>query len=259
MIAGAAARRAGHVLERNTLAYRRIWWVFASGFFEPVLYLVSIGIGVGHFVGKLPGPGGRPVSYEAYVAPGMMAAAAMTGSVLDTTFNFFVKFKYLGLFTSMLATPMGPADVAYGEVAWGLLRGGAYALAFLAAMAGLGLVHSAWGVLALPAALLIGYGFAGAGLAASTWMRSFVDFDYVNLAIMPMFLFSATFFPLSRYPGALAWVVRATPLYQGVALIRACTLDRPGPDALVHVVYLVAMGTLGLSIASRRLGRLMQP
>ena len=82
------------VVERNTLAYRRMWLAFVTGLVEPLLYLLSIGIGVGGLVGKVPGPGGQPIPYDQFVAPGLMAAAAMNGAVLDTTFNFFFKFKY---------------------------------------------------------------------------------------------------------------------------------------------------------------------
>ncbi|CAN5836201.1 ABC transporter permease [soil metagenome] len=252
-------RRSLRMVERNVLAYRRSWFVFLTGFAEPFLYLASIGIGVGGLVGDVALPTGDLVPYELFVAPGLLAAAAMNGSVLDTTFNFFVKYKYAHTYDGVLATPLGVGDVAIGEVTWALLRGGLYALAFLVTMLALGLVESAWAVLAVPAAVLIGYGFAGAGLAATTWMRSFVDFDYVNLAIIPMFLFSATFFPAGRYPGAVEWVVRVTPLYQGVALERALVLGDAGPGLLVHVAYLAVMGTVGLRIARARLGRLLQP
>ena len=254
-----STRRAMHVVERNALAYRRMWYVFLAGFAEPVLFLLSIGVGVGKLVGKVPGTGGHLVSYQAFVAPGMLAAAAMNGSVLDTTFNFFVKFKYLGTYDTMLATPLGVGELALGEITWGLLRGAVYGGAFLVMMAALGLVPSAWGVLAVPGAVLVGAAFAAVGLASTTWMRSFLDFDYVNLAIVPLFLFSATFFPMSRYPSGLQWIVRATPLYQGVALERALTLGGPDLSTLLHAAYLVAMGAVGIAIATRRLRPLLQP
>jgi lipooligosaccharide transport system permease protein len=247
------------MVERNALAYRRSWYVFVAGLLEPVLYLLSIGIGVGALVGELPGPGGRLVGYEVFVAPGLLAAAAMNGSVFDTTFNFFVKYKYAHTYDAVLATPLGVADVAWGEVTWALLRGAVYSGAFLLAMVALGLVTSGWAVLALPGAVLIGFAFAGAGLAATTWMRSFVDFDYVSLVIVPMFLFSATFFPLERYPEAVAWLVRLTPLYQGVALERALVLGDLRWGLLAHVAYLMALGGAGVAVATRRLGRLLQP
>jgi lipooligosaccharide transport system permease protein len=246
------------VIERDVLAYRRQWVIFLTGFAEPLLYLLSIGVGVGHLVVTVQ-TGGQTVDYDAFVAPGLLAAAAMNGAVFDTTFNFFFKYKYARSFDAMLATPLGTTDVAVGELSWALLRGSIYAAAFLVTMAALGLVQSPWAVFGLPAAMLIGFGFAGLGMAATTWMRSFVDFDYVNAAIIVLFLFSATFFPLSRYPTALQWAVQATPLYQGVALERALTLGQVDWTLLLHAAYLAAMGVVGVRIAGTRLRRLLQP
>lgn len=246
------------VVERNALVYRRTWMVFLTGLGEPILYLLSIGIGVGELVGDLR-VAGSVVSYEAFVAPGLMAAAAMNGSVFDTTFNFFVKFKYMRTYDAVLATPLGTGDVARGEVTWALLRGGVYAAVFLATMALMGLVESLWALLAVPVSVAIGFAFAGAGLGGATFMRSFVDFDSVNLAVIPLFLFSATFFPLERYPDALEWVVRATPLYQGVELQRGLVLGHPDWTMVVHLGYLLAMGWLGMWVAATRLRRLLQP
>ena len=255
----AAVMRPAYVLERNVLAYRRMWLIFMTGLAEPVIYLLSIGLGVGGLIGTVAGPGGRPVPYEDFVAPGLLAASAMNGSVFDATFNFFFKFKWAHTFDAMLATPLAPRDVAFGELAWCLLRGTMYSTAFLGTMWALGMIQSAWAVLVIPVAMLIGFAFAGAGMAATTWMRSFVDFDKVNLVLMPMFLFSATFFPLSRYPDALQWVVRATPLYQGVSLVRGLTLGDLEWSLLGHAAYLVVLGLVGLRITSRRLGRLLLP
>ena len=247
------------LVERNLLAYARSWPVFVAGLFEPLLYLFSIGIGVGALVGDLPHPGGGTVSYEKFVAPGLLAAAAMNGSVLDATFNFFVKYKYSHTYDAILATPVGVMDVAIGEVMWSQIRGAVYSGVFLLSMVLLGLVESWWALLALPVALLIGLAFAGVGLAATTFMRSFVDFDFVNLAIFPMFLFSATFFPLERYPSGVEQVVRLTPLYQGVVLERGLILGHVTLSMILNVLYLLVMGVGGLWIASRRLEKLLQP
>ena len=120
----------------------------------------------------------------------------------------------------MLATPLGPVDVALGEISWALLRGGLYAVGFLLVMAGRRAVASPWALLALPAALLIAFAFAAVGMAATTFMRSCQDFDLVQLALLPMFLFSTTFYPLSVYPRPLQLIVECLPLYHGIALMR---------------------------------------
>jgi lipooligosaccharide transport system permease protein len=248
-----------HVVERQLRVYRHYWGILLAGFVEPFLFLGSIGIGVGALVHSLPGPAGRPIDYAAYVAPGLLATSAMNGAVIDTTFGFFVNYKYGHIYDGMLATPLRVVDVAVGEVTWALMRGAAYSVVFLATMAALGYVSSPWALLAAPVAVLIGMSFAAGGLAATTWMRSFVDFDYVNLALVPLFLFSGVFFPLSRYPGWLQGVVRLTPLYQGVELERRLVLGALDPTMLLHAAYLVAMAVLGVAVASRRLKRLMQP
>jgi lipooligosaccharide transport system permease protein len=259
LIPGGIGRGALRVVERNTTAYRRQWYLFLTGLVEPALYLLSIGIGVGGLVGKVPGPGGELITYKSFVAPGLMASAAMNGAVLDTTFNFFFKFKYAHTFDAMLATPLRVRDVAYGEMTWALLRGALYSAAFLATMAIAGLVYSWWAVLAVPAGLLIAAAFAGAGIGGTTFMRSWIDFDYVNLALIPMFLFSAVFFPLSQYPDWVEWIVRITPLYQGVVLERAFILGHVEWSLLLNAAYLVVMAWLGLRVATHRLTRMLQP
>ena len=115
-------------------------------------------------------------------------------------------------------------------------------------------IHRLW-----PATWLIGFAFAGAGMALTTWMKSWQDFEYVQLAIIPMFLFSATFFPISQYPDAVATVVRVTPLYQGVVLERALVLGTVDWILLVHAAYLIVLGWAGMTVATRRLSRLLQP
>jgi len=252
------SRRPWRLVERNVLAYRRIWPIFLSGFAEPLLFLASIGVGVGKLVGKVE-VGGQLVPYPAFVAPGLLAIAAMNGSLLDTTFNFFFKMKYAHTYDAVLASPLAPRDVAIGEVTWALMRGAIYSAAFLVVMWIFGDVHSGWAVLALPGAVLIGFGFAGVGLAATTYMRSFIDFDYVNMAMIPLFLFSATFFPLSQYPAGFQAIVRCTPLYQGVVLERSFVLGDLHWTLLLNAAYLAIMGLVGLRIASRRIGLLLQP
>ncbi|WP_328991508.1 ABC transporter permease [Kribbella sp. NBC_01245] len=245
------------LVERNFLVYRRSWLVFVSGFFEPVFYLLSIGVGVAALVGDFTLAGGTVVSYTAFVAPAMLASSAMNGAIFDSTYNIFFKMKYLHLYDAILATPMRPWNVATGEITWALLRGACYSAAFIVVMLVMGLIDSWWALLALPVSVLIAFAFAAAGMALTTFMRSWQDFEFVQVSIMPMFLFSATFYPVETYPTAVQWIVEATPLYQGVALIRALTTGSVGWHLLIHVAYLAAMGGIGLYVASRRLGRLL--
>ena len=181
----------------------------------------------------------------------------MNGAVYDSTMNVFFKLKFAKTYDAILATPIGVGDVALGEITWALMRGLLYATVFLGVMVALGDVSSSWAILALPAAVLIGFAFAAAGMAATTYMRSWQDFDFVQLAILPLFLFSGTFYPLSTYPRWLQIVVELSPLYHGVALIRGLTLGAVGPGLLFHAAYLAAMGVAGLWVSSRRLGRLL--
>ena len=148
-------------------------------------------------------------------------------------------------------------DIALGEIGWALIRGGMYTTGFLAVMLALGLISSPWALLALPAALFVAFAFASIGIAATSFMRSWHDFDLVQLAVLPMFLFSATFFPLSVYPPALQWLVQAFPLYHAVALMRGLTTGVVGWAMLGNLAYFVVMAAVGTVVASRRLQTLL--
>lgn len=251
--------RISRVVERNVLAYRAMWPLLAAGLLEPVLFLGSIGLGVGALVDGVPGPGGRTLTYAAFVAPGLLAASAMMGAVMDTTFTVFVKLKYLRTYDAMLSTPLGVSDVALGELAWGVLRGTLHATAFAVTMAALGLVPSPWGVLAVPVTVVVGAAFAGLGLAAATVLRSWIDFDLVNLAVVPMFLFSGTFFPVSEYPGPVAAVARLSPLHMGTDVIRHLVVGELRWVMAAQVLALVALAVGGATVAVRRFGPRLQP
>ncbi len=244
--------RAHKVLERDILVYRRNWTIIVSGFFEPIFYLLGIGFGLGTLVGDV-----GDIPYAAFVAPGLMATAAMNGALFESTFNLFFKLKYAKTFDAILSTPLGPSDIAIGEVSWALTRGLLYAIAFLVVMLLLGLVLSPWGILMVPGALLIGFAAASIGMAATTFMRKWQDFDLVTVVTMPLFLFSGTFFPISVYPDWLAAIVEVTPLYRGVHMLRAFSTGRVDEMVLVDIAYLAIVGFVGVSITARRLRGLL--
>ena len=244
------------IVERNVMVYRRTWLILFSGFFEPLFYLFFFVYPLQDFRGITVTVGGQAIGYAAFVAPALLASSAMNGAFYDAT-NVFWKLRYGKVYESILATPVKPSDVATGETTWAVVRALLYAAAYLIVIAALGLVDSWWAVLALPACFLIGFAFAGAGIAAVTWMRSWQDFDLVQLVMLPMFLFSATFYPLSVYPTALEWLVRCLPLYQGIDLVRSLTTGTVSPHLLVNVAYLTTMGLVGRALATRRIDGLL--
>jgi lipooligosaccharide transport system permease protein len=251
------SRRSVRLIERNLFVYRHGWLVILSGFFEPLFYLLSIGFGLGALIGTITGPGGIEVPYQLFVAPALLASAAMNGAIAESTFNFFFKLNYNKTFTAILSTPLSPGDVAVGELAWALIRGGLYAIGFMVVMIVLGLIVSPWVILAVPAALLVGFAFGAVGMAATSFMKTWQDFDLIQLVILPLFLFSATFFPIEAYPDGLRLLVQLTPLYQGVDLIRSLTVGAISPILLFHAAYLLVMGFAGLWVVSRRLDKLL--
>ncbi|MEE9298052.1 MAG: ABC transporter permease [Acidimicrobiia bacterium] len=254
VLAGGGATK---ILERNFLVYRRIWLIVFSGFFEPIFYLFSIGIGLGKLIGDVAGPGGEPIEYAAFVAPALLGASAMNGAIYESTFNIFFKLRYGKVYDAILATPMLPRHIAVGEISWSLGRGALYASAFLVVITAFGYVHSTWALMAIPAAVLIGFAFGAVGMATTTFMKSWQDFDLVNMVVLPLFLFSGTFYPLEVYPDIFRVLTRFSPLYHGVELIRALTLGVFDWSLVGHIGFLVAMGAIGVAIASRRLDKLL--
>jgi lipooligosaccharide transport system permease protein len=250
-------RRAARLVERNILSYRRMWPAFVTGVVEPMLFLFSMTVGLGDLIGDVRGPGSRPVDYTSFVAPGLLAASAMNGAIIDATFGLFYKLKFSKTFEAVLTTPLGINDIAYGEVSWSLIRGVVYSSLFLAVMAVQGTIESPLAVLALPACVLIALAFAALGMAGTTFMRGWQDFDFVSLALLPMFLFSATFYPLETYSRPLQIVVQLTPLFHGADLVRRLCLGTAGLESVVHVGYLVALSAVSLVVVRRRLGVLL--
>ncbi|MCY7325116.1 MAG: ABC transporter permease [Microbacteriaceae bacterium] len=251
------ARNSSAVMSRGLLATRSSnVAIVVSGFFEPVFYLLSMGIGLGALVGTVVTTTGQEVSYAAFIAPALLAVSAMNGAIYDSTWNVFFKMNYAKLYEGMLTTSLGPLDVALGEIALALLRGVLYALGFLIVMQSLGLNLSWTAILALPAVVLIAFGFASLGMAVTSYLTTFQQMDWINFVMLPMFLFSATFYPLSVYPEPIQWIVQALPLWHGVELIRGLTTGALSMALLGHVLYYLVMIAIGLVFTTSRLKKL---
>jgi lipooligosaccharide transport system permease protein len=177
---------------------------------------------------------------------------------METTFNIFFKLKFDNVYDGILTTPMNTRDIAIGEIGWALFLGALYSAVFLVVMVVMGLTDTWWSLLTIPGAVLIGFAFGSVGLACCTFMRSWQDFDLVSLATMPLFLFSATFYPLDVYPPFLQTLTRLSPLYHGSELLRAFSLGVFDWSMAGHIAFLVVMGLIGVAIASRRLDTLLR-
>ncbi|GAA3837103.1 ABC transporter permease [Sphaerisporangium flaviroseum] len=251
--------RVGAVISRNLGALRSgpaYWLVLVSGFFEPLLYLLSIGVGVGALVGDMR-VGDRSLPYATFVAPAMLAVAAMSGALAETTYNFFFKMKYQKTFDAILATPVRPFEIALGELSWAMIRGSLYTGVFVIIMVALGLASPLWALAAFPATMLVGLAFGSIGMAVSTLMRGWQDFDLLATGQFALFLFSGTFSPVGDYPVAIEVLIQATPLYHAVELVRGLAIGAPSWGLLVHTAYLGAMVLAGLLFAAGRLQRVL--
>ncbi len=212
-----------------------------------------MGIGLGALIGTVATTTGQEVPYAAYIAPALLAVSAMNGAIYDSTWNVFFKMQYARTYQGMLATSLGPLDVALGEIALALLRGLMYAIGFMIVMQALGL-NLAWtALLALPTVLLIAFGFASIGMAITSYMKTFQQMDWISFVMLPMFLFSATFYPITVYPEPIQWIVQALPLWHGIELVRGLTTGALSVAMFGHVLYYVVMIAIGLIFTTKRL------
>ena len=251
--------RPGSVTLRNLYSLRSSSWaVVLSGFVEPVFYLLAFGVGLGAYINGLTDGAGNPVSYAAYIAPALLATSAMNGAIYDSTWNVFFKMHFAKLYQGQLATSLGPLDVAIGEIGYALLRGLTYAIGFMIVVGSMGYIPSIWGLLAIPGAVLIAFAFASIGMGVTSYLTNFQQMNWINFFMLPMFLFSGTFFPLTVYPEWGQWIVKALPLWQATDMIRSLTLGVVGWGVLLHVLYFAVMTAGGLWFTTRRLSYLFQ-
>ena len=248
--------RSRAIMERAYIAFKSsTWMIVISGFVEPVLFLLSFGYGLKDLVGDIT-VAGQPIGYVAFIAPALLATSAMNGAIYDSTMNVYFKLKHDRIYHGMLATSLGPMDVALGEISWALLRGLSYAIGFMAIVAPLGLIPSAWGILAIPAAVLIAFGFASFGMAVTSYMKSWQQLEIINVVLLPMFLFSGSFYPLSVFPDWLQTVIRLFPLAHAIDLVRGLTLGNISWALVGHAMYFVVMIVVGLFFTTKRLNAL---
>ncbi|MDQ1373551.1 MAG: lipooligosaccharide transport system permease protein [Actinomycetota bacterium] len=249
------------VLEREARVWRHFWRsTVVFNFINPLMFLAALGLGLGGLVERSTGKvDGLP--YLSFIAPGLMAAGALQASALNSLWPMMAGIKWMGTFQAMVASPISPSAVYGGEVLWNVARSTLGAVMFLAAAALLGGIPSPWGVLAVPAAALCALSVAAPLTAWAAMQETDVPFSVVaRLGIVPIFLFSGTFFPVKQLPSGVRPVVVLSPLWHGVELCRAATTGRwdPGPQAL-HVAVLVALAAAGWQWGTRTFTQRLTP
>jgi lipooligosaccharide transport system permease protein len=234
---------------RNFAMYRRTWKLnILPNFFEPLLYLVSIGVGVGAYVSQMGG-----TSYVEFLAPGLLAVAAMNGASFEVTYNAFVRLNFEKTYESMLTTPVTPEDLLAGEVLWAVTRASIYGGCFFVVMAAARLAPLPQALWALPLLPATGLLFAALGISFSLRIPSIDLFSfYFTLFLTPLFLFSDVFFPLAeRLPPSWMPVAEALPLLHAVRLVRAAFRGAWPPTLLWDVGYIAGFSALLLLAAAR--------
>jgi lipooligosaccharide transport system permease protein len=240
--------------QRNASIYRRTYKMnVLPNFFEPVLYLLAMGLGLGAYLSRI-----RGIRYIDYIAPGLVATSAMFGTTFEVTFNCFVKMQFGKVYDAVMATPLTIEDVGLGELLWGTTRAVIYASAFLLVASLFGIAHSWWAVLAPVAAVLVGMMFSVIGLAFTASIPLIDYFTYYwTLFITPMFLFSGIFFPFDQLPTWVHVAAWFTPLYHGVNLMRALITNGDLGTAARETLWIVAVTggllVLPLNLLRRRL------
>jgi lipooligosaccharide transport system permease protein len=251
-----AALRPLLLVERNVMIYRHTWPLLVAEIFEPLLWFLAFGVGIGELLGQVPGLSG--VRYAEFVAPALLATAAMNAAMYETSFTMYGKLRVDRAYDSILTTPLSVRDIGLGEVVWAMLRGAVVSISFLLIVTLGGLTRSPGALLVIPGALLVGFAFASAGLLVATWLRDWQDFQLVQLVMLPMFLFATTFYPLGVYPRPVQYVIACLPLYQSIELLREPFLGHVGSALLVPACYLAIFGVTALLLALRPLARILR-
>ena len=238
--------------------YRRTWrGSIYSSVLNPLLYLGAMGIGLGtlvdaHGTARLGG-----LSYLAFLAPGLLAAAAMQAAVEESTYPVLGSVKWRRTYYAAAASPLRPADLFHGHLLFTTMRLAMNSAVFLAVMAAFGAVASPWALAALPAAVLTGLAFAAPVEAWAITVTKDTSFALIfRFGLIPLFLFSGTFFPITQLPAWLRPLAYVTPLWHGVALCRSLTLGTASlGGALAHVTYLAAVAAVSIAAGNRSYAR----
>lgn len=259
----ATPARVGRLVEREARVMARMWHgIIFSAFVQPLLYLLAMGVGVGGYVDREGDAALGGLSYLQFVAPGLLAATVFQLAVGDSLWWVMGGTKWDKRYHAMVASPLASDDVLGGHLAWEAIRSCIATVPFLIVATALGAIGSPLALLAPLAAVLFVVAIAAPVAAWSTFVETDQSFMVImRIGVLPLFLFSGTFFPTANLPGGLRHAVPLSPLYHGVELMRAAMTGRnPGTGALVaHVAVLATLAAVGWLVARRTFSRRLVP
>ena len=230
-------RYAARVAGRNARVFSKVWkGSLLPQFLDPLFYLVALGFGLGTYVATINGE-----DYRDFLAPGLIASAAMWAAAFECTYNVYFRMNETRLYDAILATPVEVQDVVAGDLAWSSIRAAIFGTVFLLVVTAFGLIHSPWAILLPP---FVALGGLSMSVVAYTFTALIPRIDlysyFFTLGITPMFLFSGIFFPFDELPAFAEVIAWCTPLYHSVEISRAMA-DGPTPIVLVHAGWLLAV------------------
>ena len=233
-------RHAAAVWLRNARVFSKLWkGVLLPQFIDPLFYLVALGFGLGTYIASING-----IPYRDFIAPGLIASAAMWSASFETTYNVYLRMNETRLYDAVLATPVEVPDLVAGDLAWSASRATVYGTSFLIIVTAFGLVGSPWAILIPPLVMIGGLCFSVIGYAFTALIPKIDLYSYFfTLGITPMFLFSGIFFPFERLPGWVEVVAWFTPLYHMVEITRGMATGPDGLEVLINAAWLLVVST----------------
>src|SRR5919204_5770940 len=250
-------RHAVAVWRRNVLVFSKLWrGALLPTFLDPFFYLLALGFGLGTYIAH----GINGVPYKEFVAPGLIASAAMWSSAFETTYNVYFRMNELRLYDNVLSTPIEPADLVAGDIAWSATRATVYGSVVLIVVSAVGLVSSPWAILIPPFVFLGALCFSVIGYAFTSLIPKIDLYSYFfTLGITPMFLFSGIFFPFNQLPGWVEVVAWFTPLYHLVEITRGLATGPEAASIAMNAAWLLAVSAILFPIPVRAIRARLVP
>lgn len=248
-------RLALKLTNKHWKVYKQSFWSnIAPTFSDPIFFILSIGLGVGSYVSDLDG-----FAYVSYIAPGLAISTALWTAFFETSYNFYIRYNYEGVYKAILSTPLGVREVILGEILWLIFKGAGMSLGVSIILALFGYVQWQWIALVPLVGGITGMACGGLGFITTSFVKNINQFQSIyTLVVSPMFFFSGIFFPVDDLPSFLPLLAHLSPLYHGVAISQQLLWNQGfSLDLLYHSMVLIAFAAVLNFMAYKRIYRIL--